>query len=148
MSEYKHKKYQHKCFVCEKDFGHNHPNAKFCSKECLGNYNNSRHRKRVVGEKLPTGTVGAISELIISANLMSYGYSVFRALSPSCYCDIIASKDGETHHIEVRTGYKSSEGKWYFPTKRSGTVDVFGVVERNTLEIVYFDINLKEISLW
>jgi hypothetical protein len=57
---------------------------------------------------LPAGTVGAISEILAAADLMKRGYDVFRALSPSCSCDLIAIAAGQPPlRIEVRTGNRS-----------------------------------------
>ena len=72
-------------------------------------------------------TRGAISELTVSANLMARGYEVFRALSPSASCDLIALKDGEVLRVEVRTG------TYYEPTgsigvSRRGDYDLLAIV--------------------
>jgi hypothetical protein len=56
---------------------------------------------------LPTGTVGAIKELRVSVDLMSKGFHVFRALSPSCPCDLFAIKDGKQFDIEVRSARRN-----------------------------------------
>lgn len=53
-----------------------------------------------------TGTVEAISELRVSVDLLAKGYEVFRALSPSCSCDLTVMKNGELLRIEVRTAYR------------------------------------------
>jgi hypothetical protein len=52
------------------------------------------------------GTIGAINELYVSSDLMARGLSVFRALSPSCKCDLIVMLDnGELKRLEVKTGH-------------------------------------------
>jgi hypothetical protein len=38
--------------------------------------------------------------------MLKRGYSVFRTVSPSSFCDVIAVKAEECLFIEVRTGYK------------------------------------------
>jgi len=50
------------------------------------------------------GTCGAASELVACAYLMRAGYEVFRAVSPSTSCDLIACRDGVTKRVEVRSG--------------------------------------------
>jgi len=58
------------------------------------------------------GTVGAINELYVANDLMARGMSVFRSLSPSCKCDLIAMlQNGELKKVEVKTGYKTSANK-------------------------------------
>ena len=57
--------------------------------------------------KLSTGTKGALSELLVAADLMAKGYEVFRALSPSCSCDLIANNGKGLLRIECRTGSKN-----------------------------------------
>lgn len=75
--------------------------AKFCSAAC--------QRKRyfakmgILGTGLPTGTTGAISELVICCDLLRRGYEVFRSVSPSCSCDLAVLKDGKLLRIEVKS---------------------------------------------
>ena len=72
---------------------------------------------------LNTGTVGAIAELVISAELMRNGYEVYRALSSHCRCDILAVKNGVVNEIEIRSGlyYNRKDGgiTLHYPTRRS-----------------------------
>lgn len=57
-----------------------------------------------LGSSVPPATVGALRELVAAVHLMEKGYHVFRALSPSCACDLVAYRDGETPiRIEVRS---------------------------------------------
>lgn len=56
-------------------------------------------------EAISTVTLGATSELIAAADLMSKGYSVFRNMSPNGHCDLIIAKKYEPpQKVEVRTG--------------------------------------------
>ncbi len=68
--------------------------------------------------KLSTGTVGAISELRVSVDLLQKGFEVFRALSQSCSCDLAVLKDGKLLRIEVRTAYRSMAGKTLISNKK------------------------------
>jgi hypothetical protein len=72
--------------------------------------------------KLPTGTTGALSEMAAAMDLMMRGYEVFRALSPTCSCDLIAAKPGASAlRIEVRTGQISHiTGRTSFPRNGKG----------------------------
>jgi Holliday junction resolvase-like predicted endonuclease len=59
---------------------------------------------------LSRGNTGAVSELVVCADLLKKGYEVFRSVSPSSSCDLIVLKDGKTLTIEVRTGCVNSDG--------------------------------------
>ena len=62
---------------------------------------------------LSTGTSGAVAELEVSADLLLRGFEVFRALSPSCSCDLIAQTSSHSFRIQVRTGYvRASDGEY------------------------------------
>ena len=96
-------------------------------------------------QALPSGTVGAMSELVASVDLLSRGYEVFRAVSSACSCDLIAlGDDRKPLRIEVRTGRRSlTSGMLHFPrngrqsTKRTeDDLDHYCVVVGNK-EIIY-----------
>lgn len=59
-------------------------------------------RKQI--SSIDPSTTGAISELIVAIDLMKQGFGVYRAISPSCYADLIAIKDDDIKQYEVRTG--------------------------------------------
>lgn len=105
---------------------------KFCSKECWKKYTissrESRHRC----------TTGAMSELIVCADLLGKGYEVFRSLSPHSSCDMIVLKDGKIIRIESRTGQRR-EGKFYIPfgNKDIGRSDILAVVVES--KVFYFN---------
>lgn len=85
-----------------------HEAKKYCSKACHSTY--LRGGEKILGN-LSAGTVGALGELVVSADLMRRGYEVYRALSPASSCDVLALKDGQMFSIEVRTGWKSLGGR-------------------------------------
>jgi PD-(D/E)XK endonuclease len=62
------------------------------------------------GKALSHGTAGALAELVVAIDLLQRGYDVFRSVSPSCSCDLVAQKDGVLTTIEVRTGLKFEKG--------------------------------------
>ena len=80
---------------------------------------------------------GALSELIVSSDLMAKGYEVYRALSPSSSCDLIVIVDKKPLRVEVRTGYKRLDGSLSASGRGSieGKYDVLAVVVGG--EIVY-----------
>ena len=138
--------YNLKCELCRKDFIHSQGNTKTCSAVCR-NERAAKMNGRYTDKSISGGTVGAISEMMVGADLMKKGYVVFRALSPACFCDVIAIKGKNTLRVEVRTGYKSKTGKVSFPTNAHGDIDIWGIYERAINKCFYFDTNLKEIKL-
>lgn len=94
---------------------------------------------------LPSGTVGAISEMVVAVDLMEKGYSVFRALSPACKSDLVAKKNDTVITVEVRTGYSSAKGGCYFPRRRDDEADVYGIYIPAKKEISYFNKDGKTV---
>jgi hypothetical protein len=127
-----------KCIVCAKSFSPKGKwkNIKFCSSVCRGQHWRKQTGRESSHPNIASGTVGAISELAASVYFLSLGYAVFRALSPACFCDIVAFKENETPmFIEVRTGYKNLNGNLSFSkTIRRGATH-FAVVIGKTHEV-------------
>ena len=86
------KKYKFACCVCGKEKSTNQRNQLICSKQCREDFHG---RKIRVGNKynIPTGTTGAISEIAVAKYLMLNGYSVFHAMSPASFCDLISKSN-------------------------------------------------------
>lgn len=144
-------KYTFSCSNCGNEFSHNQPNARLCSTACRNEFYIVKYKRH--GKNIPSGTVGAMAEMLASADLMEKGYSVFRSLSPSSYCDVIAvnPKYKKIIEVEVRTGYLSYNNKLYFnmllSKNNNGNVSVFAIVERHTGKVRYFDMEKNEIDL-
>ncbi len=68
--------------------------------------------------KLPTGSLGTLSELLVAIDLINRGFYVFRSITPNSPCDLIAEKDGQIVKLEVRTGNRSKmyPAKIYYAT--------------------------------
>lgn len=131
------------CRVCNSSFSHTQPNTRTCSNACRYKRTQQLTGRHVHSQiHIPSATIGAMSELFIAADLMKHGYSVFRALSPACFCDLIATKQNQTIYLEARTGYKSTQGNLNFPKNIRGNATHFGVYERNSGEIHYLNLNL------
>lgn len=82
-------------------------------------------------------STGAIAELMVSADLMSMGFEVFRALSPSSSCDLIAIKNGKISRFEIRTGHEyPATGRIYWGTKNF-RADYYGVFIHHNKKIIY-----------
>lgn len=117
---------KHTCRVCKTVFQSIHTNTKFCSRDCSledQRARTGRHKTLTISP----GTVGAISELRAATYFLERGYAVFRALSPSCFCDLIAIKDSEVKKVEVRTGYVSVAGKLTYSKLLNGNPSCFAV---------------------
>jgi len=142
-------KYKSKCGVCGREFKHSQPKTKTCSFGCKQEYLlKYSGRKATRNINLSTGTIGALAELKASAYLMDKGFDVFRALSPACFCDLVAIKDTIKFMVEVRTGYKSSyTGNVSFPKNYRKGADLFLIVDRNTGEIYIYDMNINPIEV-
>ena len=149
----KNYKYQLKCFVCQKEFSACQPNQKVCSSECRKKHSLKYWHFNDEYKHLTSSTVGAIAEIVVAIDLMKKGFSVFRGLSPSCYCDLIAveTKTKKKLELEVRTGRRSFSGKLEFPTilskHNNGNITGYAVMERHNEKIYYFDLNKKEIKI-
>lgn len=136
------------CPACSKEFKtRNLKKQKYCNKKCRLIEENKRTGRVVLKEKIANNTVGAMSELFVAADLMKRGYNVFRAVSPSCFCDLIAIKNDNMLNIEVRTGYVNNNGSLCFPKNTRGKISCFGIYERNTSKVYYLDLDKKEFII-
>ncbi len=71
-------------------------------------------------------TIGAIKELLVSADLLEQGFEVFRSVSPNASCDLIIHRNGEMWKVEVRTGKDGKREK--VVTNSVHRADVLAVV--------------------
>lgn len=64
------------------------------------------------------GKEGAIGEMLVTVDLMRKGFDVFRAISPSCPCDLIALRGIQMVRVEVtkgrRTGIDGKKLRWCY----------------------------------
>lgn len=100
------------CLTCKKDFM-GRTKQKYCCLKCRDKHYGINSEFKGI----PTGTIGAIQELRVSVDLLGKGYEVFRALSPSCSCDLLVCKNGKEFRIEVTTGYTMPNNKILHPKK-------------------------------
>jgi Holliday junction resolvase-like predicted endonuclease len=61
--------------------------------------------------KFKTPAVGAMSELIVCADLLRQGYDVYRSVAPVGACDIIVLKDRRLCRVEVKTARRAPSGR-------------------------------------
>jgi Holliday junction resolvase-like predicted endonuclease len=137
--------YKYVCKVCGKSFTGNY-GSRYCSDECRNlNLRETVGRFSTSFGRSATET-GTISELYACLDLMKKGYDVFRAVSGGQFCDLIAYKNNKFYRVEVRTGYRGSNGKITFPRKRDEWVikDIYAVYISSDDVVVYLD--TKDIS--
>ena len=102
-------KYKFCCVVCKKVKNSQQPNGKMCSPECRKSF-----YKKTGLLNISSQSVGSVSEMQVCCEMLKRGYSVFRTVSGSSFCDVVAIKDLEVLLLEVRTGYKDMNGKLAF----------------------------------
>lgn len=104
---------------------------RFCSKACRAEQTSADHLESRGRPRLATATTGAVSELLAAVDLTRRGFSVFRAVSPACSCDLIALMGGRVLRVEVRTASeKLKSGRLSFSRARkdAGRSDVYAIV--------------------
>jgi hypothetical protein len=104
---------------------------KYCSKACQKIVFGSRNHGSGKPRQLSTGTIGAISELVICADLMKRGYHVFRAVSPSCPCDLLILMDGRPLRVEVTSGIMNNNGTISYSRHVKENFDMLAIVLPN-----------------
>lgn len=126
------------CIWCKTPFEpKNKHKRSYCSRQCRTKfYNHELWTKIPESVNISTGTVGAIGELVASTDLLSRGFPVFRALSPSCPCDLVIIVENTVVRIEVRTGYEAKSGRLYF-SGHNLRADVLAIVARHDRSVHY-----------
>lgn len=121
------KNYPHQpCKVCGTLFQPKSSRAVYCNPRCK--YADERPKSLWADVAIPTTTIGAMNELRVAMDLMAKGYHVFRALSPSGPCDLIAFRPaGPVLRIEVRTAMERM-GKLFFSKDHADQCEHFAVV--------------------
>jgi len=102
---------------------------KYCSSVCKKELN-ARQVTRAMHDGLTTASIGAMHELIACADLLRRGWSVFRAVSPSCKCDLVIMKGTWLLRVEVTSGhiYKPSGRLSYVKKPDDYQFEVLAVV--------------------
>lgn len=117
--------------------------ARFCSNHCRELTDRANYQKKNMRKtEVPTGTRGAMSELLVCADLMGLGYEVFRNVSPHASCDLAILRDGKLMRVEVTTGVYTASGKRFFPSKGQPGVKF------DLLAVVYYGISGSSIDYY
>lgn len=111
--------------------------ARYCSKRCQATYSfGSSHTAEL---SISAIKVGALSELVVCADLLRHGYEVFRGVSADDSCDIVILRGREMRRIQVRTGHIRGDGGIVYGryAKDDGRMDHYAVVIDHT-KVLYF----------
>src|SRR5882724_3603848 len=92
--------------------------AKYCSPECGKMAWRGRWEQVNPNQGLSSGTVGALHELLVAADLLRRGYEVFRPLSQAASCDLLVLHGRQLLRVEVTTGYHSPTGEIRAPARK------------------------------
>lgn len=95
------------CKQCGVGFLTSHKRRKFCTVKCQKEFFNNGMSSGMKALGVSTATVGAIQELTVAVDLLRRGLPVFRALSPSCPCDLAILDGDKLIRVEVATGTAS-----------------------------------------
>lgn len=109
-------------------------NMVYCNPQCRKQHYHKRICADLQVERagdLSSATVGAIGELVACSDLLLRGLEVFRAVSPSCSCDLVVSNGQESNRVEVRTANMRIGGSYWVP--RNGVYDTLAVVIGKTV---------------
>lgn len=121
------------CVTCKNKYTKRFYNQLYCKKACRPELHHSDYKAKGIS----TGTVGAMSELRVSADLMSKGYEVYRALSQSSSCDVLAMKNGKVFTFEIRTGHTNDVTEKVYYAKENLRAERFAVFVPHTGKILY-----------
>lgn len=132
-----------RCPVCMKFFKTPYSRTYICSDFCKTQDYREKTGRLSYQNKLPSGTVGAISEMAIAIDLMSKGYSVFRALSQASKEDLIIKRGQEVVSVECRTGSMNSSGNINFPKRKDDCPDMYAVYIPRTGTCLYYENDAK-----
>lgn len=110
---------------------------RFCSTACRVKHHNGRNYGDRPRASLSTSTTGAVAELMVAGNLMESGLHVFRALSPTCFCDLAVIHAPDVLMVEVRTAYRKKASDVITWPRTKERADFYGLYVREE-ELVYY----------
>ena len=125
-------------------FPNNKRKKTYCSDECCKAASAARHGVKRYTGILDTGTVGAMNELRVCADLMRRGFDVYRAQAPRSKADLVIVRDCKCYLVAVKTAQRSVyTGKIWVPREQNRH-DIFAMAFPD--EIVYHDEKGNEID--
>ncbi len=127
MIQHTYKNYEERaCLNCGEAFKPRTLSQKYCCKPCARNYYTETY---FINHhlNLNSGALGAVSELLVCADLISKGFQVFRSVAQSSDADILAERPGKIYRFEVRTGKYSLLGNVTYPSSNTKGKSVIAV---------------------
>lgn len=121
---------QRPCNRCQLPFNVIATSTILLEKMCFSR-SGAAHR-RTGGQNHPqvkSGVLGALEHLVV-ADLLLKNYECFRATSPNCSCDLIASKQPLLFKVEVTAGHRSINNNltWNKTVHPPSRYDVLAIV--------------------
>ncbi len=84
--------------------------ARFCSSDCRRKFYRDKYRQNNPQPVISTGSMGAVGEMIVASDLLLRGFAVYRAVSQSSPCDLIATRGDAILRVEVTKGIRTMLG--------------------------------------
>lgn len=109
--------------------------ARFCSNLCSKFYH-AKDGTNLKYSGLNTGTIGALHELKVCCDLIERGFQVFRALSPSCECDLAILHNKRLIRVEVTTGYLYRNGRMSWSKHDALKFDLIAIVSTTGISYI------------
>lgn len=132
------------CRVCGKPIPESRKRYRsfYCSHGCKLSVERNKYRKANPVSIVGRAQSGAVSELLVCADLLRRGFEVFRAVCPACSCDLAVLKDGILQRVEVKTGsrYIKVDGTvmhTYGKGHAGIRADILAVVDLDANHIIY-----------
>lgn len=116
-------------------------NQVYCTRSCSKQYHKNRYGI-VNRTDLPANTVGALHELIVTADLLSKGYYVFRSVTPNSPCDLIIQRGNLVLRVEVKTRRLLVNGTYIKPPMKNANPNQFDAIAFVDGSTVQYSIDL------
>lgn len=123
------------CKRCRIDFMSTRRLQVFCKRQCRNEFYQIGLSPELLDGVAPS-TIGAISEMLVCADLLKRRYEVYRAISPACSSDLVIHKNGKLERVEVRTSRLGLNGEAKCAAPKAGRFDILAMVLRSG-EITY-----------
>lgn len=130
-----------KCIQCGKEWTPTLQKraGKMCSTPCRNAWNKNAVKPLNHLPMRCTADKGALSELVASADLLRKGYQVFRSVSASATCDMLAMDSNGILRIEVKSAVITPAGTFTYTTPLNlSNSDHVCAVNPLTFEVRYF----------
>lgn len=95
-----------KCLGCGNQFSSSISRQTYCSAKCREARVTRKWLDGVRGLKLARISAGVLCELIVTADLYSRGWEIFKPFSHAACCDLIAIRGEDVLRMEVKAGYR------------------------------------------